>query len=145
MFELHLRQLRGLCTPIPRGVDGLRNAVSLLLLLAVAAGAVQAQANQDELRLRDGTVLRGHAADGETVVSESAGGRRTYPRAEVQAVYFGRRAAIDVGLPPGLIADAKRSADDREVADWTYNVGLYAINRADARQRAPSKRMATSG
>lgn len=77
----------------------------LLFVLCLGASLAWAQAPTDELRLRDGTVVRGRAVeyDGNAVVFRSEAGLQMYKRADCAMLIFGGGAAGPVnGLPPGV-------------------------------------------
>lgn len=137
-------------------MTGLRSLRWVALGL-VGVVTVLAQAGDDELRLRDGTVLRGKAVefDGATVVFRSEAGLQSIKRADVASVWFGGVRQVG-GLPAGLsagegfritrwatfhpvtqfrageagsaIGGVRISADGRKIAFWAYNEGCFTIN-----------------
>jgi hypothetical protein len=78
----------------------------VVVLLAVTSLTAYSQtAGSDELRLRDGTVVRGEAIahDQTTVVFRTASGLKTYARRDVVSIVFGGVATTG-GIPTGISA-----------------------------------------
>ena len=126
-----------------------------LVMCAVLAAGVLAQEAPDELRLRNGTTLRGKAVafDDGTVVFRTAEGLTTHKRADVAALFFGLAAAPGQ-LPPGLsagegltvrrwatfhritdhppfgysIGGVRISANGAKIGYWVYEAGLFTIS-----------------
>jgi hypothetical protein len=75
-------------------------SMSMVVLGAVTMAAWQQE--QDELRLRNGTVVRGRVSemDNTTIVVRTTEGIRTYSRNEVQMIVFGGTATANVAPPP---------------------------------------------
>ncbi len=67
-----------------------------------------AQSAPEELRLRNGNVLKGQFVEGDkqTIIFRSEGGLQTYPKRDVRAVVFdtGEAVASDSEFPPGFSA-----------------------------------------
>jgi hypothetical protein len=80
--------------------------LSFIIFLLALVGVVFAQVpGNDELRLRDGTVVRGEAVshDQNTVVFRSSAGVKTYARRDVASIVFGGVATTG-GIPSGISA-----------------------------------------
>ncbi|MFA6542978.1 MAG: hypothetical protein WCS99_01035 [Limisphaerales bacterium] len=79
----------------------LKLSLALFAAVLLFAGSVS---GQDELRFRNGAVLRGKAVemDASIVVFRTGDGLKSFNRSEVRAIYLNVETAAEPGRPPGI-------------------------------------------